>query len=68
MIKFPNGAKHHGMCLLYLLMFMFKFVDKIDGERVNCQLIIPHTHAPHKMILGFHICDSIGENRQVCEI
>ena len=47
MIKIPNGAKHHGMCLLYLLMFMFKFVHKIDGERVNCQLIIPHTYAPH---------------------
>ena len=45
-----------------------QIVDKINGERVNCQLIIPHTHAPHKMILGFHICDSIGENRQVCEI
>ena len=38
MIKIPNGAKHLGMCLLYLLMFMFKFVDKINGERVNCQL------------------------------
>ena len=47
MIKIPNGVKHHGMCLIYLLMFMFKFVHKIDGKRVNCQLIIHHTHAPN---------------------
>ena len=50
MIKIPNGANR----------FMFKFVHKIDGERVNCQLIIPHTY-----VTGYGKTDHFAHNFKI---